>query len=582
MKKSKCFEEIPEMKEQFEDAIAALNKHRNCHNDEDSKKIPDMNILELVEEVSNIVRKSGGIEERYEEYHPYCEELSARLALTEQQAYWLSIFVSMSDDNHIMVRDLANFIDCSSIRVQAKWENIEALVRAGYIRPNQIDATSAFCVPEKVMNSLRHNQAVPKVNIAGLSSEQLMDCFMDKLAQRDNGYIDYDSFWMEISDLMTANPDLPFVKQYRKYNLSAFDGLILIITASFCASIGNERVGFGEIMDILPEHKIARVAMRQIERDQHELQKRNLIENQCEEGQVNSQIWHLTDSAKEELLPDIECINRPESTRGLMRADTLQKKNLYFNADVSKSVNRLRTLFEKDRFSTIQERLGQHGMRKGFACVFYGAPGTGKTETVYQLARETGRDILLVDVPNLRSKWVGDTEKNIKSVFDRYRALVNKSKIAPILLFNEADAVLTKRQEGAVSGVDKMENAMQNIILQEMENLNGIIIATTNLSGNLDAAFERRFLYKIEFPKPAPAERRYIWQNMIPGLSDENALDLAKSYDFSGGQIENIARKQIIDSILWGDDKVDIQSINEACCVEKFKRDKKVNPIGFA
>ena len=80
----------------------------------------------------------------------------------------------------------------------------------------------------------------------------------------------------------------------------------------------------------------------------------------------------------------------------------------------------------------------------------------------------------MVDVPNLRSKWVGDTEKNIKAVFEDYRHLCNSAEMAPILLFNEADAVLCKRNEGAVIGVDKMENAMQNIILQEMENLDGI------------------------------------------------------------------------------------------------------------
>ena len=84
----------------------------------------------------------------------------------------------------------------------------------------------------------------------------------------------------------------------------------------------------------------------------------------------------------------------------------------------------------------------ESGYRSGFACLFYGDPGTGKTETVYQLARQTGRSILAVHVPEIKSKWVGDSEKNIKAVFDRYRLLVERSEIAPILLFNEADASL--------------------------------------------------------------------------------------------------------------------------------------------
>ena len=210
-------------------------------------------------------------------------------------------------------------------------------------------------------------------------------------------------------------------------------------------------------------------------------------------------------------------------------------------------------------------------MRKGFACIFYGAPGTGKTESVLQLARKTGRGIMIVDVPNLRDKYVGETEKNTKAIFDKYRKLCKNSKLAPILLFNEADAVLCKRNEGAATAVDKMENAMQNIILQEMENLEGIMIATTNLTGNLDTAFERRFLYKIEFPKPTPNESKHIWHSMLPELTEDESLELAKQYSFSGGQIENIARKQLVNAVLTGEDKVDLETIQEACKTESFK-----------
>ena len=123
----------------------------------------------------------------------------------------------------------------------------------------------------------------------------------------------------------------------------------------------------------------------------------------------------------------------------------------------------------------------------------------------------------------------------------------------PILLFNEADAIINKRSEGAERAVDKMENSIQNIILQEMENLDGILIATTNLAGNMDKAFERRFLYKIKFEKPTLEARMSIWHTMIPALDESVTRTLATKYDFSGGQIENIARKYSINSILYGD-----------------------------
>ena len=141
-------------------------------------------------------------------------------------------------------------------------------------------------------------------------------------------------------------------------------------------------------------------------------------------------------------------------------------------------------------------------MRSGFACLLYGAPGTGKTETVLQIARAIGRNIMQVNLSELRSMWVGESEKKVKAVFDRYRNFVDYCDKEPILLFNEADGIIAKRSTNAVHAVDQMENTLQNIILQEMETLDGIMMATTNLTQNMDSAFERRFLYKINFHKP--------------------------------------------------------------------------------
>ena len=222
--------------------------------------------------------------------------------------------------------------------------------------------------------------------------------------------------------------------------------------------------------------------------------------------------------------------------------------------------------------------MADNGFRSGFACLFYGAPGTGKTETVYQLARRTGRSILTVNIPDIKSKWVGDSEKNIQAVFDRYRDAVERSPLAPILLFNEADGILGIRQEGAQRSVDKMENSIQNIILQEMEKLDGILIATTNLTQNLDPAFERRFLYKIRFEKPTVEASTRIWRSMLPELSETDALSLATDFPFSGGQIENISRKKTIQSLLTGQDPTfsDLRTL----CAEEFI-EKERRRIGY-
>jgi SpoVK/Ycf46/Vps4 family AAA+-type ATPase len=176
---------------------------------------------------------------------------------------------------------------------------------------------------------------------------------------------------------------------------------------------------------------------------------------------------------------------------------------------------------------------------------------------------------------------VGESEQNIKALFDRYRKCVKEMEVAPILLFNEADAVLGIRQEGAQKAVDKMENSIQNIILQEMETLEGIMIATTNLTCNLDKAFERRFIYKIEFERPTLEAKQQIWKTMIPALSDEHARSLARDYDLSGGQIENIARKRTVELILSGNEPT-LDQMREYCAGEilNSKQEKRAR-IGF-
>lgn len=183
-------------------------------------------------------------------------------------------------------------------------------------------------------------------------------------------------------------------------------------------------------------------------------------------------------------------------------------------------------------------------------------------------------------MPQIKSKWVGESEKNIKALFDRYREQVKRSKLSPILLFNEADAIIGIRQEGAQQAVDKMENSIQNIILQEMETLDGIMIATTNLQQNLDTAFERRFLYKIRFEKPDATVRKQIWRQMIPELSEGDAATLASNYDFSGGQIENVARKYSINTILYGPAS-ELLPLLSSYCQEERLQSSNTRKIGF-
>jgi SpoVK/Ycf46/Vps4 family AAA+-type ATPase len=181
----------------------------------------------------------------------------------------------------------------------------------------------------------------------------------------------------------------------------------------------------------------------------------------------------------------------------------------------------------------------------------------------------------------LKSKWVGDSEKIVKGVFTTYREMCRTHELAPILLFNEADAIFSKRLQDPEGSVDQMMNSIQNIILQELENLDGILIATTNLASNFcDDAFARRFIFKVEFEKPAPETRAKIWKSMLDDLSDADALTLATRYDFSGGNIENIARKAAVGYVLSGH-KADLGELVTYCDEETLSSRKTAHRIGF-
>ncbi len=201
---------------------------------------------------------------------------------------------------------------------------------------------------------------------------------------------------------------------------------------------------------------------------------------------------------------------------------------------------------DKDVFAKLKA-WGIKDKRKGIDAriIFYGSPGTGKTMTAVSLAKTLKRPILSFDCSKILSMYVGESEKNVRKIFDDFKILSKKAKVDPILLLNEADQFLSSRTEGAGSSADKMHNQMQNIFLEQIEQFEGILIATTNLLDNIDKAFSRRFNYKIEFKKPDKEQRKRLWHFMLPEKADYDEIfeveELAK-HDLTGGQINLIIR----------------------------------------
>uniref|UniRef100_UPI00082AD0CD ATP-binding protein n=1 Tax=Aliarcobacter cryaerophilus TaxID=28198 RepID=UPI00082AD0CD len=230
---------------------------------------------------------------------------------------------------------------------------------------------------------------------------------------------------------------------------------------------------------------------------------------------------------------------KPQFTQYL-KYNTL-KKDIFLDEKISKDINQLKDVCKTTNFNKIVKDLKKANLPSGIVSIFYGFPGTGKTASVYEIAKLTKRDVLQVDISSIQSKWVGESEKNTKAIFDEYYKACEILKSKPILLFNEADAIISKRLD-VNDAVSQMNNTMQNILLEELENFDGIFMATTNLIDNMDDAFSRRFLNKIKFDRPTAKTREYIWKSKLPELEDK-IYEKLSIYDLSGGQIENVTRK---------------------------------------
>lgn len=362
---------------------------------------------------------------------------------------------------------------------------------------------------------------------------------------------------------------------------SAEDRVLFYLACNSCP----EGINLSRELRILFPINKSMLKLNEFKQEKHELQRMDLVEIRSESSLFGEYVsLGLTDKGKQLYFEeDAEIFRENIDSKDLIRCSDIVAKQLYFSESEQRQLSMVGNSLNQDNYITLTERLSAKGFSKGIAVLLYGAPGTGKTESVMQWAKSAGRDIIHVDLSASKSMWYGESEKIVKNIFTRYRNQCKRSSIKPILLFNEADGLFSKRKDiSRGSSVDQTENTIQNILLEEMEKLDGILIATTNLATNLDSAFERRFLFKIELGKPSVEAKRKIWMDKLPSLTEDDADMLSGTFDFSGGEIDNIVRKATMQEILEGT-VPDIVTMMQLCREEKFSRNSKetTRKIGF-
>jgi hypothetical protein len=260
--------------------------------------------------------------------------------------------------------------------------------------------------------------------------------------------------------------------------------------------------------------------------------------------------------------------------------DGITRRDLFFEGQLDAQLRNFEKAITPENLPKVQEKLKNKGMNPGLLAIFHGMPGTGKTESILQMAARTGRDILKVDISKVRNKYVGESEKNIRAIFDDYRAALKKNGDVPILLFNEADGVLGRRISVSTSS-DQMNNSMQNILLEELEVFQGIFVATTNLAVNLDDAFERRFTYKFRFGKAGTAALKSVWQSYFPDIDMTLVERLMSEHELSPAQIGNLAKKTEILRLVEDEGPTGYEFFRNLIREESLHGNDGKNRIGF-
>ena len=544
-----------------------------------------MDLLQAFEMIVDKAKDSSLGEKFYQEADSYLGFVSDKLCISKRASAIMALFADRCYDTHIQFSDLIDYLECRILTLLRYTTETQELIDKEYVCQNRIEGLN-YSIPMEVMEAFQHNQRYIPSDVEDFTARELFDKFDELFSKCRCEKLNKQVLRKKLRALVVKNSNLAFVKAMALYDIDAEDKdfpLFILLCTLFVID-GDDDIRCNDLNFIYEEgESVWRWAKRDLSQGNHRFLQKKFIEYTNDDGFADRESFKITDSAKKLLFSEmnLSAMRGSHPKGGMLSFENIKPKKLFYNDKERKQVEELAALLDEKNFQGIRDRLKETNFRSGFACLFYGAPGTGKTETVLQIARKTGRDLIQVNISDIKSMWVGESEKNIKGTFDDYRKMVKQSAKTPILLFNEADAIIGKRMVGAEKAVDKLENNIQNIILQEIEQLEGILIATTNLAENMDKAFERRFLYKVKFEKPDLHGRLQIWQTMIPSLNDADTSFLAARYDFSGGEIENIARHYTIQSILHGKPAVMLKSLVGYCDSERLEVRTPKRKVGF-
>lgn len=515
--------------------------------------------------------------------------LSEYFGISKNQSLLVSMVFTLNyKEQHVDLNSLIKYFNCNPIGMLPYQEDFNFLIKANIfksLKPRftiRYTKVNIFELNESVSKAILHNLPMPVIELdKPLDFFEFLEKIHELVEQRSNNNISTAELFHQTEMFINDNLHLSLVQKIVSLKLEDEDTFLFFFLV-WKTTAGYESIDLHTALeDIFDKVNNRMNYMQQFLSGKNILVKHHYI-TILEANFFNNAAIKLSDLSNNLLK---ECgvrlfIHKLKNDQ-ITESKDICEKQLIFNKSEMKQLFILKDLLYDEKFKQTQKRLSDKNLPTGITVLLHGAPGTGKTEIVKQIAKATNRDLMTVDISESKSKWFGESEKIIKKIFTDYKLYAKECERIPILLFNEADALITKRQEIKDSNTIQSENAIQNILLEEIEKFEGIMMATTNLTNNMDTAFERRFLFKIPFPKPNIAIKKQIWKLKLPSLSKTNCFLLASKFDFSGGQIDNIVRKNEIQEIVTGK-KVNLNTLIRFCEEETLINTALTKTIGFS
>lgn len=462
-------------------------------------------------------------------------------------------------------------------------EALHSLISKGYVvstTKNKFSKTlikQSFQVDEKIYEALLNDKKEGLEFKPAENFNQLLKNVNEIFKKRKDGCFDAETLKKLVERELSAATKDEALNWLNSFSDLTLEDKILFLFAAYTHQKDEEQIDLEYHIKQIEDNFAKQKAFR----DSIANKTSSLITNDLllkdEDGFIFDEFVGLTEKSKNALFQK-ETNNVKKNaykTATIIQPEDIFLEELFYNESEWQQINTIEKILSKEKHQLVVNQLVENGLAKGISIIFNGSSGTGKTATAKRLAKITNRPLFCVDVEKIANKWIGDSEKNTKKIFDEYYEFSNQCELTPILFFNE-DSIFSKRVDVGHSS-DRTHNNMQNILLEQMEQFTGISIVTSNHAEKLDKAFERRFLYKVEFEKPTKETQYNLLSNAFQNISRDTINSILDDYSFTGGQIYNIRKKYIMQCII---EDANLEELFIKLCKEETVT-KTTQKIGF-